>query len=335
VTGHAALALNEYFQSVWNAQLQRPVTRVLLNSVEVPTHVGAMPVGPAPVNAAAVQGVGTQHVQVARTAPLMKARPLPPAVGVVDVLERLSLLTAGQPSLPFAPEGLFEFRLILRKAIAAATTYVYIEDQAFMGREIMQWLNARLRAAPALKAILVWGPDPGDPGNIFLRASMAQLIDGVTSPAERVVFCEYGGATTHSKIFIIDDVWASVGTANCARRSLYTDGELSVSVLDEAAPSFAERLRRDLWAEHCGAAPGSSEAAALADLGQALGIWRAAWGTASLPPGLSLLSAFERKTIPFEYADPPVPGQWGTAFFEPFDSLKFLIGYDVADADSR
>jgi phosphatidylserine/phosphatidylglycerophosphate/cardiolipin synthase-like enzyme len=149
------------------------------------------------------------------------------------------------------------------------------------------------------------------------------------------VFCEYHGVTVHSKIFIIDDMWASVGSANCARRSLYTDGELSVSVLDEASPSFAERLRRDLWAEHCGLAPGSPQAAALADLGQALGVWRATWGAAPLPAGLGLKNELEHKMIPFVYADPPAPGQWATKFSVPLDSPEFQLSYDLADADSR
>jgi phosphatidylserine/phosphatidylglycerophosphate/cardiolipin synthase-like enzyme len=182
--------------------------------------------------------------------------------------------------------------------------------------------------------ILVWGADPADPENIFLQGSMAQLINGVPSPAERVVFCEYGGVTVHSKLFIIDDLWASIGTANCARRSLYTDGELSISVLDDASPSFAERLRHELWSEHCGVAPNSPEGAMLANLVDALGIWRAAWGPAPLPAGLNLKSVLQRKLIPFEYVDPPAPGQWATKFSEPSE-LALQLKYDIADADSR
>jgi phosphatidylserine/phosphatidylglycerophosphate/cardiolipin synthase-like enzyme len=57
----------------------------------------------------------------------------------------------------------------------------------------------------------------------------------------------------HSKTWIVDDVIARVGSANCNRRSYTHDSELDVIVLDGAvdngARAFARGLRVDLWQE--------------------------------------------------------------------------------------
>ncbi len=64
----------------------------------------------------------------------------------------------------------------------------------------------------------------------------------------------------HSKVCIIDDRWASVGSDNFNRRSWSSDSELACTVVDERAEgddevardAFAPALRRELVAEHLG-----------------------------------------------------------------------------------
>jgi len=56
----------------------------------------------------------------------------------------------------------------------------------------------------------------------------------------------------HTKIMLCDDVFALVGSANINGRSMTNDGELTLGILDENDPSFAELLRWDLWEEHSG-----------------------------------------------------------------------------------
>jgi phosphatidylserine/phosphatidylglycerophosphate/cardiolipin synthase-like enzyme len=75
----------------------------------------------------------------------------------------------------------------------------------------------------------------------------------------------------HSKVTIVDDVWAAVGSANLNRRSWTHDSELTPAVLDErrdpreprdpgglgdGARVFARQLRLDLMREHLGRADG-------------------------------------------------------------------------------
>lgn len=332
VQGPAAIAIYEYFQQIWDEQRGRGITRFLINGSEVPSHgMDTLNIVPSPVSVEEVSNIGTQWVQVLRTCP--KTRLTLPPLSAANVFERILLMATGQEPLSFADEGQFEFRMALRKAISAAENYVYIEDQGFTAREIMEWLNARLIQVPNLKVIMLWGADPGDPANPYIRVSMEVLTGGLSASdaRNRVVFCEYKGVTVHSKISIIDDIWATVGSANCARRSLYLDAEIGVGVLDEASTTFAKRLRKDLWAEHCGIRPGTPESDALLPLEQALGIWEPSWAAVALPGNVMRKPALDKKIIPFEYADPPGPGQWSTEFSR---NLPDFV-YDFVDGDSR
>jgi phosphatidylserine/phosphatidylglycerophosphate/cardiolipin synthase-like enzyme len=58
----------------------------------------------------------------------------------------------------------------------------------------------------------------------------------------------------HSKVWIVDDICAKIGSANCNRRSYTNDHELDVVVIDSAIRDgyrgFARDLRVNLWAEH-------------------------------------------------------------------------------------
>jgi phosphatidylserine/phosphatidylglycerophosphate/cardiolipin synthase-like enzyme len=54
----------------------------------------------------------------------------------------------------------------------------------------------------------------------------------------------------HSKVAIVDDRWATIGSANLNSRGMSHDAELNLSVLDS---DFARALRLMLWTEHVGA----------------------------------------------------------------------------------
>jgi phosphatidylserine/phosphatidylglycerophosphate/cardiolipin synthase-like enzyme len=211
-----------------------------------------------------------------------------------------------QDKLAFAPGGIFEFRAAQRKATSAARSYIYIEDQAMEHLELAPWINERLKAIPDLKVILIYGGDPLDPPSPDLPTMMDQLIDGLTTPAERVVFVQ-APYIVHAKVTIIDDQWAAIGSSNCWVRSFYMDGEINVSVLDEADPSFAALLRKDLWGELCDVMPGSA-CDPLLPLNDALGIWRASWGTP--PGGFALRADLAQKTVPFVFSATPSPQEF-------------------------
>lgn len=62
----------------------------------------------------------------------------------------------------------------------------------------------------------------------------------------------------HSKMMLIDDAFASIGSANANRRGFYSDGECNIFALREEVTEGANwirDLRLDLWAEHLGVTP--------------------------------------------------------------------------------
>ena len=257
-----------------------------------------------------------------------------------DTFERIMLLWQGNQPLTFAPDGLFEFRAGLRKAIKAAQNFIYIEDQGFFGVEIMEWINERLKKAIEdgldLKIILLWGPDLSDPGNPFLGPSIETLTRELTEDkiATHVVFHQYHGVTVHSKLFIIDDMWTSIGSANCYRRSLYSDSEISVSILDEDSPSFAKRLRNAIWGEHCELIITDP------NIDIDINIWFSASSTVGT--GHKLKEHIKKKDIPFRYKVQPADNEVD----EKFDTSKTWCGllnipmmydlaYNLIDTDLR
>ena len=89
----------------------------------------------------------------------------------------------------------------------------------------------------------------------------------------------------HSKVCVVDDGWATVGSDNFNRRSWTHDSELTAAVVDEqhdprepldpaglgdGARVFARNLRLELWREHLGLPDDEG----LIDIDDALGVLR-------------------------------------------------------------
>ncbi|NDU72424.1 hypothetical protein GWI34_07265 [Actinomadura sp. DSM 109109] len=204
--------------------------------------------------------------------------------------------------------------MALEKAISRAEKYIFIADQAFSSQEIMGWINARMLAKPDLKVILLYGGDPTDTPtgdmpeavNNHLVPHVPQVLVGGPSGLQGLEVYGWGDTTVHCKVTIIDDVFCIVGSANSMRRSLYTDVELSVAVLDAADTGVVRNLRRDLWAKYCGLtlpsemllvgakAPGYDE---LLDLDKALSLWSPLWG-GTLPSHVKLLDRIKGFRLP-------------------------------------
>ncbi|HMG61587.1 MAG TPA: phospholipase D-like domain-containing protein, partial [Streptosporangiaceae bacterium] len=184
----------------------------------------------------------------------------------------------------------------------------------------------RLRAKPDLKVILLHGGDPADQKSGDLpEAINRHLIPGLSeekkfthSGIKGVEFWAWSGVTVHCKVTIIDDVFCIVGSANAMRRSLYTDVELSVAILDSTGSGLVSRLRRDLWTQYCGITdtldPGYGP---LLDIDKALSLWSPFWGK-DPGTGTKLLDAITGQALPLPVA---------AAYSEKL--------HDLADSDSR
>lgn len=97
------------------------------------------------------------------------------------------------------------------------------------------------------------------------RLRAAAYKDGAGEFAAAYLANDNQDIKIHTKLMLCDDVFTLVGSANINGRSMTNDGELTLGILDENDPSFAERLRWDLWGEHSGMFNQMPPAGALGD----------------------------------------------------------------------
>jgi phosphatidylserine/phosphatidylglycerophosphate/cardiolipin synthase-like enzyme len=144
-----------------------------------------------------------------------------------------------------------------RKAIEQATDYILIEDQYFRAPLLDEVLLQRLHDEPELRVLVVTQPvSEWDPGLKHTYLAWEKLTQQFP---ERVLFLQlrtwdmvavddwiFDDAYfydepigTHSKLRLVDDVYLSVGSCNFNNRGYLYEGELNVSVLDEALAAQA------------------------------------------------------------------------------------------------
>ena len=207
--------------------------------------------------------------------PLAEQSPPPPPVD--DGHEAVQVLRTYPSILPkgydFAPQGERSIAHGNSRAVSHARRLVYLEDQYLWSREVGRHFGEAMRANPELRlvAVIPMLPDMdgavSQPAQLYGRMlAMQELLEaggdrvavyGLTSEAGYPIY-------VHSKVCVIDDVWASVGSDNFNRRSWSSDSEIACAVQDvrvgdrdAAVPgdAFALRLRRELVAEHLAVAP--------------------------------------------------------------------------------
>jgi phosphatidylserine/phosphatidylglycerophosphate/cardiolipin synthase-like enzyme len=128
-------------------------------------------------------------------------------------------------------------------------------------------------------------PDGGGPLVLVVQPATggAPLTAGTACELLRAA-----GLTVHSKTTLVDDEWAVIGSANCMRRSLYTDGEHAIAFLDENGDAVRD-YRKRLWAEHFGHAKPDD----FHDLQGALHAWDPGWGVAGAAPPLPVRPSWD------------------------------------------
>jgi phosphatidylserine/phosphatidylglycerophosphate/cardiolipin synthase-like enzyme len=196
----------------------------------------------------------------------------------------------------------------LSTAIDGAQRYVYLEDQFLADHPILPplldlavWaavdlvLGGRRLAefslfphlADAVRrgvAVIMVGSGYADPGDLIPgpknRTLSRQLADLAAVDPGRLAVWRLEGMTVHTKLCLVDDAFASIGSANLQSRSMIgIDSELQAAVVDTG--TTVPTLRARLWAEHLGLDYSSTSGTlrqSLDDLNAALGMWRPAWG---------------------------------------------------------
>jgi phosphatidylserine/phosphatidylglycerophosphate/cardiolipin synthase-like enzyme len=210
------------------------------------------------------------------------------AVQVVRTLDPMFTEGATPPSEE-GEKGVLEAYL---RAIHFAQRFIYIENQYFNNDTLTQALIDALAANPKLAVILLVNATPDMPLYLgWQQAAIKRIADSVGHDAAAKnrfgAFSAWTHAASdaahakprlvdnylHTKSALIDNRWATVGSANLDGASLdfiqyarsALDGELRNSetnlvVFEDPAarPSSVDALRRQLWAEHLGIADPNS-----------------------------------------------------------------------------
>jgi phosphatidylserine/phosphatidylglycerophosphate/cardiolipin synthase-like enzyme len=229
-------------------------------------------------------GVDRDVTEIATTAAPARATVTAAAATGASAV-RILRTTPDAPRLPGS--GRTEILDAYLEAIARATEYVYLESQYFSARPIAQAVRSALDARPELELILVLNQNPDVTG--YRAWQDARLAEhGLLAHPRVGVFAlwsvvpsriapgrvEVTQVFVHSKVAVIDDAWATLGTANLDGASLHSYGDdfvrwpgrrafdgyrnydLNVALLDgvggEARTGVAGTLRRRLWARHLG-----------------------------------------------------------------------------------
>ncbi|HLJ82439.1 MAG TPA: phospholipase D family protein, partial [Ktedonobacterales bacterium] len=180
----------------------------------------------------------------------------------------------------FAPQGIHGIAQAYILALRQARRFIYLESQ-YLWLETFSGLNVWRLGWPShfMKALLdelagaaergatvsLVLPDHPNTGReytdntiVWLRQQAPRAArDGrlrfftlATSTARtRDNLMRYRPVYVHAKVGIVDDTWATVGSANLNSRGMSHDAELNISVVDG---DFARSLRHALWAEHLG-----------------------------------------------------------------------------------
>ena len=164
---------------------------------------------------------------------------------------------------------------IYSKAFENAKKYIYLENQyiwlhefigidiPFLGKFSQEMLMNIGKIADRLNEgvhVAIILPDDPNLGRIYTDAAIVCLQNKakqavvenrlhIFTLASSYTFkkeVQYRPIYVHSKIGIIDDLWATVGSANLNNRGMRDDTEMNVSTLD---PKKAEGFRFLLWAE--------------------------------------------------------------------------------------
>jgi phosphatidylserine/phosphatidylglycerophosphate/cardiolipin synthase-like enzyme len=163
----------------------------------------------------------------------------------------------------FAPRGEYGIHHAYIHAIRGAKRFIYIENQYLWSPEIVEALIAAMdkRRDGPFRIVIVL-PARAYDGKWDNDQRVQKLRDADGGRGMVSVFCPYtsgpsGGrhafsyrpTYVHAKVMIVDDQWATIGSANLNDRGLLTDGEIMALIHDH---DVARNLRIDLWAEHLG-----------------------------------------------------------------------------------
>lgn len=185
---------------------------------------------------------------VRKVVPITSAKAPPPSPSNKDTDEdssrtcHVQIVRTFSPHLPgmypeFAPIGELSLLHSRVKAIRNAKNFIYIEDQYFFF--MPQLMDALLEVLPHLLRVIVVVQRP----NVTTESTVAgyeKLLFQMANPLLRQFPTKFRIYTTreklglyiHAKVFIVDDVFVSIGSSNWNRRSMTSDSEIAANFVD-------------------------------------------------------------------------------------------------------
>jgi phosphatidylserine/phosphatidylglycerophosphate/cardiolipin synthase-like enzyme len=169
--------------------------------------------------------------------------------------------TAGATTQDYASDGDRHIWATLKQALGRAKKYVYFEEQYFVSPELRTELLSVLSRIEHLIVVMDhYGEKKPWAREQFERARflfLEPLRDRFREKIHVFTLVRHGRPyKVHSKVVIIDDVFATIGSANMNRRGFTHDTETNAFILDGRVVGGARKLARDLrvrlWAEHLG-----------------------------------------------------------------------------------
>jgi cardiolipin synthase A/B len=143
------------------------------------------------------------------------------------------------------------------EAIGAARSSIYIENQAIPAPEIAAALGQALARGVEVVILVPADPEDGvrrarqDPQRKTLFDSLAALDRYENFALVGIAALDTKGRRSnmyvHSKIMLVDDAWATIGSCNLHSFSLSGNSEMNASIWD---PEMVRALRCELLAEH-------------------------------------------------------------------------------------
>ena len=207
----------------------------------------------------------TDHPESGGLKPINKSVPAPASHTSADLFVHVAKTYGNgstHPGVPpsgyaFAPAGTRTAKALVLKAIAATKRFIYLEDQYLVDMAISQALRNAL--AHVKKVIILICPSDGVRGELYqVDRRRKDFIDNIKAGgADKVHVCELD-QYVHAKLWVFDDRFSIIGSANVNRRGFTHDSEQLVGVFDVNKKKkwfFAHELRMHLWARHLGLSP--------------------------------------------------------------------------------
>jgi phosphatidylserine/phosphatidylglycerophosphate/cardiolipin synthase-like enzyme len=238
IEGPAAGDVERNFRERWNDVVQRHHWN---DSLLVPEHPLAPPLQ------------SNTIVQLARTIP-QHTYSFDPDPGIQDIAQQYANALGNAQHFIYLENQYFWLR-----AYTGLDIPFLGEDSPDMERNIVE-IGAALRRGATVAIIL---PDHPNLGRAFTDAGLVRLrseAPEAVAQGRLQAFClgtftqhedgeHYRPIYVHAKVAIIDDLWATVGSANLNNRGMRDDTEMNVATLNAG---LALDLRLMLMAEHLG-----------------------------------------------------------------------------------